>query len=408
MNTINRLLTSKRITALLLAGLVVNGLLLGVLFFNTRPAHGSLTGQGITLLPASLPVDQTTQRQVLAALAQAAPARGVWKYAITNIDKRAAYQLVSVAGFKLDQPEQWQLDNAVWLGTVTMVPGQAAGLVEDVIPPQQPAAPAPGAGVGGAGDILPFLKGTQAMYGVAGVHDCGFSLNGWKAVDLFPADGDVYASQGGEVSYVCRDDTQIAVRIGNHMYVHLVDNGIQQGAQFSQGQKLSSLVKGSFNKPCGYASQGANDAHIHFCFIDDGGNSYATDGYLLNLLSSNWTKGQETIGTMGFLTATWQDANNIPAPTSTVGGNFWDGIALGATTLANGAASKFPQHTAMGLAERIVNIAAVPLQLVYATILVNFNMRIVMWVFGIIVVLETIRLIYSGYMWIKRAIPVIG
>jgi hypothetical protein len=166
------------------------------------------------------------------------------------------------------------------------------------------------------------------------------------------------------------------------------------------------LVPGTFNAACGNASQTAEHAHVHFCFPPEPGEVYTSDGYTLNLLSNNWTKGAETVAPLGYLTATWQDAN--VQPQSAVGANFYDELMKGWVPLAEAAAAPFPDHQSFNLAERVLGIAVIPLQMVYAVALVNFNMTIPFFVFGIISALEIARFAYSAWMWIKRAIPVIG
>lgn len=307
----------------------------------------------------------------------------------------------------------WWIDIALLLYLGVMAPLIGRASMQQPAAPELPQAPTENANIptryipgGGAGDILPFYKNTQAQYGPAGVHNCGFSLNGWLAVDLFPNNGEVYAANTGDVSYVCRDSTQMSIRVGDHMYVHLVDTGIKVGDHINQGQRISTLVKGNFNDTCGNATQNPDAGHVHFCFIPDG-NSYTADGWTLNTLDGNWRRGVDTVGTTGYLTAIWENAN-VAIPGSTVGANFWDGMAGGLVSFVSQILPVFPSHEAYGIAEKIIGVIKTPMDLVYNLVLVNFNMTITIWCFGIISALELIRLIYAGYMWVKRAIPVIG
>jgi hypothetical protein len=314
--------------------------------------------------------------------------------------------MVSVAGFPLNQQMPYSLDNAVWTGRVTLAPDGTGALVDDALPAAL-LGTTENLGTGGAGDWLPFRNGSQAQYGVLGVHNCGFGLIGWEAVDLFPADNNVYAATAGEVQYMCRDGTQMSFRVGDHMYVHLVDTGLSVGTRIEQGQLLSSLVKGTFNATCGNASQGAEYGHVHFCFIANG-NQYTSDGYTLNTQSGEWTKGEEVVSPLGYLTAAWTTADGAPAPASMVGANLWDEMTKGFVSLFERSTAMFPFHQDFGFSERVITIAATTLRLVYAVVLVNFQMTVVIWVFGIISALEAVRLTYAAYMWIKRAIPVVG
>lgn len=367
--------------------------------------------KNITMLPPTIKVPTDINNSVVAALERESGRLDVTTFAVTGLSARSGYTYVSVAGFPAMRPGQyWNLDSAIWIGNVVVKDSSAvvATIPNDAITQQPLHAPGPEqTGRGGGTAFLPFASGSTAQYGIAGVHDCGFSLNGWKAVDLFPSSNMVYSSLGGEVNYVCRDGTQVALRIGNNLYDHLVDTGQQIGDKYTQGQALGSLVPGTFNTACGYASQNADAYHVHFCFIPDGGNYYA-DGYTLSMASQTWTKGAENVAVGGTLTAAWTDANGNPVPSPTGGANFWD-YAIGGVTGALGKVlPAFPTHQAMGMADNVIRYIKPPLDLAYTLILVNFDMTIPLWVIGIIFTLEAVRLIYAGYMWIKRAIPLIG
>jgi len=365
-----------------------------------------LQSGSITMVPSTIPVSAKLQARVLDLIAEDASARGVFVYAITNVSEEDGYITVSVAGLPLDST-QMRLADSLWLGTVTIAdtPGYDGGIVDDATgAPDEP--PGYGSPAGGSGYILPFRSGTTAIYGGRAVHDCGYSLNGWKAVDLIPAENMVYASQSGSVSFVCRDDTQIAMRIGQNVYTHLVDGGQQVGDSYTQGQQLGGMVTGTFDKPCGWAEQGAANWHVHFCFVPSSGNGWIADGYVLNIVSQEWYKNGDTVAPLGTLTADWQDASLNPGPA--VGGNFFDGLAAGLVQLIRIVINAFPKHDAMGIAERVMTTAAPVMVLVHTISFRVFDMTVPLWVFGIIMILEAVRIVYAIYMWIKRAIPVIG
>ncbi len=365
-----------------------------------------IEGKGIILLESTIPVDNKIQLRVLDALAEEAPARAVFVYAITNIDKKENYFYVSVAGLPLGA-EKMSLQDANWLGMVTIgdTPELPAS-VEDLMG-SQPDIIGQQYGIGGSQNILPFRDETTATYGVLGVHNCGFQLNGWKAVDLFPTENMIYSTNDGSVSYVCRDDTQVALRIGDNLYTHLVDTGQATGDRYTQGQAIAGMVPGTYDADCGYADQQPDHYHVHFCFIPNPAGTWAADGYALNVGNGFWVKGEETVEPLGSLTADWANAGVKP-PGSTVGGNFWDGIIGGVMQLVRPTVEQLPEHQSMDISDTVTGLLETPMRLLYLVILVNFDMTIVMWVVGIIAILEAVRLIYALWMWVKRAIPVVG
>ena len=369
---------------------------------GARPAQQPLAGDIANMLPSTLPVDQKIQARVLASLEPQALDRGIFTYAITDVSQQDGGYIVSVAGLP-EGSTRMVMASAIWLGTVKLLEGQQLGLVEETAPAVATAGPV--GGYGGSGNILPFRSGTQALYGVLGVHSCGYSLSGWQAVDLFPTENMIYSVQSGSISYVCRDSTQVSMRIGNNLYAHLVDTGQQQGDQYNQGQALGSLVPGSFDDTCGYAAQNENAAHVHFCFIPDGG-SFSADGYTLNASSSEWVKGVETVNPEGYLTASWVDGNaSLSVPGPAAGGNLWDSVIGGLVSMWNGATAALPDHQNMSLAENVMASAAPAWQLMAVVMFGNFNMTVPLWVFGIIVTLELVRIVLAGLAWIWKVLP---
>jgi hypothetical protein len=285
----------------------------------------------VIMYPASIPVDLGLQEKVREILARSSNQRNTFNYAITNVDGA----VVSVIGLPDGLRDgTYTIDDATWLGTVD---------VRNIINPVQevsPASVAPSFDYGGSGNILPFASGSTAQYGTLGVHDCGYSLTGWKAVDIFPSSNQVYASQEGDVSYVCRDSTQVSIRVGDFLYAHLKDTGQSVGDSYSQGQAMGELVTGSFNNTCGYAAQQAGKAHVHFCFIPNpSSGSFTADGYVLNTTTSEWMKGSSIVKPGGNLTASWVDAGGNPSSGSMF--NFWDRIIGGIVTINNWAVTTF-------------------------------------------------------------------
>ncbi len=400
----------KRI-AFFLPTLLVLVLVLGAVWLNgveTPPQPADrLEDKGIVLLTSTVPVEQKIQRRALELLSEDAPTRSVFVYAITNLDHKDGYYYASVAGLPIGS-DRMSLQDAIWLGMVTIGDSPDLPGTVDELMGSQPASP-DGLGRGGSQNILPFRDGTTATYGVLGVHNCGFQLNGWKAVDLFPSENMVYAANEGQVSYVCRDTHQVALRIGDYLYTHLVDTGQATGDQYAQGQAISGMVPGTYDDTCGYADQQAEHYHVHFCFLPNPAGAWAADGYAINVNQGYWVKGEETVEPLGTLTADWANAGvSPPGAASTVGGNFWDGLISGVMDLVAPTMEKLPEHQGMDISSRVTSTMATPLRLLYLVILVNFDMRVVMWVVGIITVLEAVRLIYAAWMWVKRAIPVVG
>lgn len=395
----------KKYYPLLLAALVLLGLgllLLGLPRLPRQPKEEN----PVTMFPPTIPVGEDTQQAIKSLLETKAPERGVFVYQITDISCKAAYCYASVAGYPLGT-EAPNLDIAIWLGRVTLAQ-DGPGEVEDFTVPMNEGGGTyivsqPG-DYGGSGYQLPFANGTTAMYGVLGVHNCGFALNGWKAVDLFPSTDMVYASIGGEVTYVCRDGTQMALRIGDSLYTHLEDNGTEQGRYYNQGQAISSLVPGSYTASCGYAAQAAGAAHVHFCFPDYG--TFQADGYTLDTTTGLWTKGSDTVDVEGTLTADWANATVDPGqpPNPTGGGNFWDMMTGAMLQVVYKVLPVIPDHKAMQLAERVLTVAATTLEVIYWIILTNFDMTVPIWVFSIWIVLELARLIYIVFVWIAKII----
>jgi hypothetical protein len=164
----------------------------------------------------------------------------------------------------------------------------------------------PSATTGATSDEIPRFPWDNyynMQYGSYGVHNNGFGgiVPGWKAVDFF-SDGNtaanhapnrLLASLSGSISYVCKDDHSVAIKIGNFFYSHLLDNGnLNTGQSFVQGDLLGQLRSGNFNDRCGYASQADNAFHVHWGFPDLGTLEVA--GWVLDISTGTWTKAGQT------------------------------------------------------------------------------------------------------------------
>lgn len=393
-------------------------LLAVVVWYTFWPKDGP-TGQvrmeesGITMLPSTIPVRQDLQQRTLELLAEDAPQRSIFTYAITNIDQSGNYYYLSVAGLPQDA-EKMRLSDSIWLGLVTIadfpgLPGYVESAALSTANSQDDDPGNPGYGKGGSVNILPFRDKTNAIYGVLGVHNCGYALNGWKAVDLFPEENMVYSSNDGNVSYVCRDDHQVALRVGENLYTHLVDRGQRTGDHYDQGQAISGIVTGSFDDTCGYADQQPANYHVHFCFIPNPAGTWAADGYAINVNNSDgWLKGGVYTETLETLTADWANANIGDLPGPAAGTNFWDSIVGGLTSMFTSATAPLPEHQAQGIADLSLQKTTPIMALLYMFVFSNFNMTIPILVFGIVFLLEVVRIFYALYMLVKKLIPVIG
>lgn len=379
-----------------------------------QPAAGVIrAGDLVAMPPASAnAISREDTVQVLDILAADAARRGVWTYAVTSAEIRGGYLYASVAGFPANQDinAPWTLDQAIWLGSVIKADGAKTGTVQgDSFGAQS--APMQG---GGSGYIFPWYKNTWAMYGELGVHDCGFSLNGWRAVDFFPMNDlkawpplsplNIYASQSGEISYVCRDNTQISYRVGDLMYVHMQDNGMQIGTQITQGQLLGPVVNGTFSDTCGNAEQDENLGHVHFCFLPYN-NSWAADGYTLDTQNGTWFTENEVFETADFLRATWQDAGSVvDLPSSAMGNNFWDSIVAALYPTMQSSVAVLPDHQMAEIGDRSTTILIPVLQLLWP-FLSLFKLTWWAWALGIIAILETLRIAFAVVMWGKKVLP---
>jgi hypothetical protein len=162
---------------------------------------------------------------------------------------------------------------------------------------------------------FPWRFGTNMQYGILGVHESGFAVavNGWKAVDLL-SDGDttaghapnrLLASAGGTISYKCTPNPgefTTAIRIGDIMYTHLLDNGgLYVGRFFSQGEEMGQMKTGTFYEKCGYANQGGNWFHVHLGFPNTG--SFTAGNWSLNLSDQIWRQDGETRDILSWLQA---------------------------------------------------------------------------------------------------------
>lgn len=401
----------------LLAGLTLYGMLSGLQ--PAMPAAKTVqVVEGLTMLPSTVPVEPELESAVARALASEATERSIFTWAITDVSEHADYWVVSVAGLPYNA-ERMRLDDALWLGTVTIVdlPDLPGSVDPQPMTNMDQTAVQPDAssgsdnleggktGIGGSAYLLPWRDGTLATYGIAGVHNCGYGTN-WKAVDFFPEENMIYASMKSETSYVCRDATQVTIRAAEFIYAHLEDIGQQVGDQYQAGGQIGSVVAGSFDDTCGYAAQQENHYHVHYCFADSAYYQFHADGYVLTTTLGTWSKDGQNYSPGDQLTAEWS-TNGDPSQLAP-GSNLFDMLAGAALAIFDKVLPNFGHHAAMDLAARILGPASAILNLVYNIVLMNFDMTAVGWVVGIILTVEAARLVVISIGWIGKGVKLLA
>jgi hypothetical protein len=302
-----------------------------------RVSSSISNGTDITLVPGTVSVQGPVEQAVREAIGDAGevlPAADY--YSISAIRSAEDWLFVSAVALKgLDGNLKWNLQDAVWAGLVllhredsdrwvgaTEGTNQFSILLSEVpdtvLDPRskQDLDPLQLGLLEGSGYRFPWQSCYWMQYGEFGVHDAGF-FAGWKAVD-FLSDGNtntghapnrLLAAASGSISYVCNDGTSVAVRIGDLLYAHLLNNGnLTTGHHFNQGDELGQLRPGSFSGNCGWASQGDNWFHVHWGFPDTG--TFQAGGWTLNLSDQHWRRDSETQGIRN-----WFQAECGPSPT---------------------------------------------------------------------------------------------
>lgn len=285
---------------------------------------------GITLIPGAMALDgaaETVVQDVLSRSQSVLPPADY--FAVTAVSGADQWQFVSVAGLAgLGSDLEWNLQqHAVWFGLVILQRqaggnwrGAAEGTAEfsrlldeipswildasarrDLDPLSRAAAPA-------ATYRFPWESNTCMAYGPRGLHPADFEgwagIRGWKAVD-FLSDGSVssgrapnrlLAATAGAIGAVCNDGTSVAVRIGDLLYAHLLNNAnLYTGKTFAQGAEIGQLRPNGFSGRCGWAVQSPGWFHVHWGFPDTA--PLQVEGWTLDLSDGLWRRGSETRGT---------------------------------------------------------------------------------------------------------------
>jgi len=273
---------------------------------------------------------------------------------------------------------------------------------------------------------FPWLIGTQAVMGSRGVHGNGdYGLDGWYAIDWVsgPDYGDsaapnaVYASQSAEISYVCRDDVQVAIRAGDFLYAHLADNAyLEIGHQVVRGSPIGSLVTGTFSDNCGWASQQPENYHVHWMFHPTG-QHIGIENWVLDVSSGIWTNSQTgTTKTTGdSFIAEWAGETIAPGdphvppdgPVGPIGTgeSIWDGLVGVLNSIVESVLPIFPNPEGQQIGLTVISSAGAIIRVFYVLVSSHFRMGTTLLVFGVIMILEPVRIGKSIYMLIKNLVP---
>ena len=284
---------------------------------------------GITMIPGTLTLDgaaETAVQDILSRSQDVLPPADY--FAVTAVSGADKWQFVSVAGLSgLGSDLEWNLQNhAVWFGLVILQPnagGSWNGAIEgtaefslllDEIPAwildasaKQNIDPLSRAMTPAAAYRFPWESNTCMQYGPRGLHPADFEgwagIYGWKAVD-FLSDGSVasgrapnrlLAAATGTIGAVCNDGTSVAIRVGDLLYAHLLNNAnLYTGKTFAQGAEIGQLRPNAFSGRCGWASQSTGWFHVHWGFPSTA--PFQVEDWTLDLSDGLWRRGSETRG----------------------------------------------------------------------------------------------------------------
>jgi hypothetical protein len=302
----------------------------------------------VKMLPGTVSLKSDEEAAVVRAIAEAAATGAATVadyYSVSAVRDEGDWLFVSTVGLKGVTPgDKWSLmDNGSWFGLTLVHRDETGSWVAAVegtpeysrllaaVPTKildaqakESLDPLHKSDVPTTDYPFPWQTGTSMQYGQNAIHAGGFYA-GWKAVDLLSdgntsaghAPNQLLASLAGTISYVCNDGTSVAVRIGDLLYVHLLNNGnLYSGRYFGQSIPIGSLRTGSFNAACGYATQQPNWFHVHWAFPDTG--TFTAGGWSIRTYDAYpqaWTRGGETRGVNGWFQA-GTSGNQPPAPVS--------------------------------------------------------------------------------------------
>jgi len=84
------------------------------------------------------------------------------------------------------------------------------------------------------------------------------------------------------------------------------------------------------------------------------------------------------------------------------GDNFFDWIVGGVLETVFRLAAITPDHTAIGLAQKMIGLAQTAVAVIWTVTATNFDMTLVMWAIGIVLAVEAIRLVMIGWRIAKK------
>lgn len=89
--------------------------------------------------------------------------------------------------------------------------------------------------------------------------------------------------------------------------------------------------------------------------------------------------------------------------------NFWDYILAAVTQELTGFLNILPAHEPVDLTAPSLGVVGAAVEITFRVArMSNLNFGLLAGVGAIIVTIEMVRWVYAGYMWVKRAIPVVG
>ncbi len=329
------------------------------LIIRLSSQNSTINSANITMIQGTVTPDNLVQKKIEMVLNESIGVlNGCQYFAITSIYEEKNWLFISIAGFtKIGPLQQWSLDQAGWFGVMIVEridgiisSGAIEGTIEyseliknlpenilgenekENLDPLSPTRTLPTFTV-----RFPWQAGKKMQYGIKGVHSGDF--NGYyggtigRAVD-FISDGDIssghapnrlLAAISGTIGAVCNDQTSVAIKIGDFIFAHLLNNdNLHTNYSFNQGDEIGQLKPGSFGKQgigCGYATQDENHFHVHMRFPNTG--SFNIEGWTINWdvnadpyawLNVPWQRDSNNINRLEWLYA--EGSETIPCPIS--------------------------------------------------------------------------------------------
>jgi len=378
------------------------------------------------IVSVNQPISAELRTDILSWLLNSPPSPARY-YAVTYTQKSGVHDTyVSLVGLNIQTPDdEWSLvENpetgqtyVIWVGTILVSEG---GQVDDdpfdLALSYAPGAkkanvlPMPQSGQGGGSYVrFPWQPSKAVQYGIFAMHYAGYDTdNTWLAVDFISgsdmgsgaANDSVYASVGGNISYVCNYGDSVAIKISGNgddfLYAHLLPNAnLTLGRAFAAGEMLGTLKHGSFADQCGWAAQQEDHWHLHWGFRPTGTTfsvlrEFRAEG-CRGLKSAVFTKGiwecgEEIIEPLGYL---YHYGNiSVNPDTGEVGYNarptspsFWNSLIIGMGELLETLLTdKLPEHhSAIPFLTPILTSVKVVIRVALVLLQGNFNLIPAVW-----------------------------